>query len=95
MEYIEAPDHQIRFVYAKAVIEFARGKAVSMSITADLTPKGAGDGSDGFMGSLLADPEARASLRMTLEKLNAAVEKAKPMEIFVSKPLPESPPSTS
>jgi len=96
--YDDVPDYPIRVAAACKIVEWVAGKPVARSITANLTPganESGQESSEGFMGSLLADPEARASLRMTLEKLNAAVEKAKPMEIVVSKPLPESPPSTS
>jgi len=96
--YDDVPDYPIRVAAACKVVEWVAGKPVARSITANLTPGASESGqesSEGFMTALMADPEARASLRSTFDKLVEAAEKAKPMEILVSKPLPESPPSTS
>jgi len=93
--YDDVPDYAIRVAAACKVVEWVAGKPVSRSITTTVPSESGQESSEGFMTALMADPEARASLRSTFDKLVEAAEKAKPMEIVVSKPLPESPPSTS
>jgi hypothetical protein len=90
IDYVEEPDHALRIVAATKIVEFGRGKAVSMNLTADLTPKG-GEVSDGqeFMKALMADPEARAALRDTALKIADTADRMKPVEVVATVPKSE------
>ena len=94
--YVDKPDFPTRIVASKIIIETERGKPVAMSVTANLTPgKALETEGEGFMQSLMADPDARIALRETLRNLEEMVEKRESVEVATSPVLPESPNRTS
>lgn len=92
IEYVEVPDHGMRIVAAKIVIEHTLGKPVSTVITADLSPKKAGsENMQDWLDGLLKDPTARKALGETALKLLDSV----PSEIVVFEENPAPPESQS
>lgn len=95
MEYVEVPDYPTRAVYARIVLEQAKGKPVATSVNLNANAPKAPENEEDFIRSCLADPEKGRELIEVAEKVLAQARKSIPVEIVVSPSLPEEPKKAS
>jgi hypothetical protein len=68
LEYVSVDDHPTQIVSATKVIEFTRGKAVSLNLNANLSPKGGSNAGEEFLRKALSDPDSKKLIHETLKR---------------------------
>lgn len=85
IDYREVPDWRFRLPAAIKIAELKGGKAVSMNLTANLTP---GQPPEDTLKAVMDTPEGRKSMAEVARKWAIELEKANAIDLPPDKPLP-------